>query len=109
MYLTREEIFTTLRSIKNIALTGSNIVFDYFVPEETPINRQDVWRKELHKIGEPIKTCFNPSTLPADLADLGLYLRQDLSPSDIQERYFRGQTDSYCASKNVHLALAVIQ
>lgn len=109
MYLTRDEIFTTLRSITDIAPTGSIIVFDYLVPEDQSINKQDAWKKELHKIGEPIKTYFNPLTLPSDLANLSLCLLQDLSPADIQARYFQGQTDSYHASNNVHLAMAVIQ
>lgn len=34
MYLTRDDVFTTLRSIAEVAPRGSIVVFDYFVPKE---------------------------------------------------------------------------
>ncbi|EGW41055.1 hypothetical protein DOT_1000 [Desulfosporosinus sp. OT] len=38
-------------------------------------------------------TSFDPLTLAADLASLGLRLQEDLSPSDIHECYFQGRTN----------------
>ena len=62
----------------------------------------------VRQAGEPIITGFDPSTLAADLAPLGLRLRENLSPADIQERYFRGRTDGYYACEHAHLARAVV-
>ncbi|QPA29996.1 class I SAM-dependent methyltransferase [Thermaerobacillus caldiproteolyticus] len=108
MYLTRDEVFATLRSIAEIAPEGSAVIFDYFVPEEdTPYMKE--MREDLRKIGEPMKTTFDPSTLAFELESLGLRLHENLSPSDIQERYFQSRTDGYYASKHVRFAWAVVE
>jgi methyltransferase (TIGR00027 family) len=107
MYLTRDEVFTTLRSITDVAPVGSTVIFDYFVPKETTPHMLQM-REDLRKIGEPIKTVFDPSALALDLANLGFRLHENLSPSEIQERYFQRRTDSYYASEHVHFAWAVI-
>lgn len=39
-------------------------------------------------MNEPMITGFGPSTLAADLARLGLHLKEDLDPSDIQDSIF---------------------
>lgn len=57
MYLTRNEVFATLRSITDIAPVGSAVIFDYFVPEEATPHMKEM-REDLRKIGEPIKTTF---------------------------------------------------
>ncbi|GAX88852.1 class I SAM-dependent methyltransferase [Effusibacillus lacus] len=108
MYLTQDEVFATLRSITDIAPIGSTIIFDYFEPEEAAPHMQEM-REDLRKIGEPIKTTFDPSTLALDLASLGYRLHENLSPSDIQERYFQGRTDGYYACEHVHFAQAVVE
>ncbi|WP_019124017.1 class I SAM-dependent methyltransferase [Brevibacillus massiliensis] len=108
MYLSREEVFATLRSIADVAPVGSMVLFDYFVPIESSPHMQEM-REDLQKIGEPIKTSFDPSTLAVDLSDAGFRLHENLSPSDIQNRYFQGRTDNYHASEHVHFALAVVE
>lgn len=113
MYLTRDEVFATLRSIADIACAGSSVVFDYFhndafIPSQVDPHEYEM-RKELYQIGEPQKTGFDPAGLASDIRPLGLRLSEDLSPSDIQKRYFQGRSDGYCAAANVHLARAVVE
>jgi len=56
-----------------------------------------------------MKSGFDPSTLAADLARLGLRLDKNLSPTDIEERYFQGRTDGYHACEHFHFARAVVE
>lgn len=108
MYLTREEVISTLQSIVKIAPTGSIIVFDYFMPEKANSQVQEIW-KELRKIGEPVKTGFIPEVLVKDLKGIGLKVLQDMGQSDIQKHYFQDHSDCYHASKHVHLAMAEVK
>ena len=94
-FLTRDEVFTTFRSIREIAPANSTIVFDYldtdaFIPEKSSPEMQKSL-EYLRKIGEPMITGFNPSTLGDELACLGFSLKENLSPVNIEERYFKGQ------------------
>lgn len=106
MYLTREEVLATLRAIAEISSAGSMVVFDYFVPEENALKEM---QEDLRKIGEPIKTAFDPATLASELEGLGLRLHENASPSAIQERYFQNRTDGYHASHHVRFAWAVVE
>jgi methyltransferase (TIGR00027 family) len=107
MYLTRDEVFATLRSIADMAPAGSAVIFDYFVPEEDTPHMKEM-REGLRKIGEPMKTTLDPSTLAVELERVGLRLHENASPSDIQERYFQSRTDGYQASHHVRFAWAVV-
>jgi hypothetical protein len=49
---------------------------------------------------------FDPGTLARDLAPLGLRLHEDLSPANIEARYFAGRQDDYHAGEQVHFAWA---
>jgi methyltransferase (TIGR00027 family) len=112
-YLTRDDVFATLRSIKDIAPEGSMVIFDYsdadaFIPEKSSPQMQ----KKLEffrKIGEPMITGFNPSTLAEDIASLGFRLNENLSLVDIKGRYFQGLTDGYFAQEYEYVARAVVE
>jgi methyltransferase (TIGR00027 family) len=111
-YLDREAVSDTLRGIADVALPGSKIVFDYldndaFVPERTA-RRVQIGMEYMRKLGEPMITGFAPYMLAADLARLGLCLQENLSPADIEERYFRERTDGYHAYEHMHFANAVV-
>jgi len=112
-YLTRDAVFTTLRAMADIAPAGSAVIFDYldtdaFIPEKAA-KRVQLMLGEAQFLGEPMKTGFDPSTLAADLTSLGLRLHEDLSPPDIQERYFQERMDGYRACEHVHFARAVVE
>lgn len=112
-YLSRDEVFATMRAIANVAPAGSMVIFDYldtdaFVPEKASpfaLAMQQVAKQA----GEPIKAGFDPDALAADLAGLGLRLIENLSPADIEERYFQGRKDNYHALKHFHYACAVVE
>jgi methyltransferase (TIGR00027 family) len=113
MYLTREEVFKTLRSITEIAPEGSVVIFDYldsdaFIPEKSSPKmkkKQEVFQK----LGEKMITGFNPSTLEEDIASSGLTLRYNLSPEDIEKLYFQGRKDGHHAAEHGHIAYAIVQ
>lgn len=111
-YLSRDVVFDTLRAISKIAPVGSAIIFDYldteaFIPEITPLRVQKM-QEAARQAGEPMKTGFDPATLAQDLESLGLRLQENLSPSEIEKRYFQGRTDGYQAFENIHFACAVV-
>lgn len=112
-YLTQEEVLTTLRSISNIASSGSTLVFDYIDINEFIRNKQSLQIQEsteyIEKIGEPRKTGgFNPSLLGEDLANLGFHLKENLSPADIERRYLKGCMDKHHTLGYMNFACAVI-
>ena len=112
-FLTRDEVFTTLRSIAEVASAGSIIVFDYldidaFIPEKMSLKMQESL-EFLRNIGEPMITGLNPSTLDEDLSSLGFHLHENLSQVDIEERYFQGRTDGYHAQEHGYFACAVVK
>lgn len=112
-YLHRDTVFDTLRTFADIAPAGSIIIFDYydndaFSPDKVAPRMQG-WKQYTQQAGEPIITGFDPSKLATDIQSLGLRLSENLSPSEIESRYFQGRTDNYHATEHTHLALAVIE
>lgn len=113
-YLTQEEVLTTLRSIANIASSGSTLVFDYIDTNELILNKQSQQMQEsteyLEKIGEPRKTGgFNSFTMGEDLASLGFHLKENLSPSDIERRYLKGCKDKHRTLGYMNFACAIVE
>jgi methyltransferase (TIGR00027 family) len=112
MYLTRKEILITLSSISKIARVGSKVIFDYlendaFNPEKSHPEIKKRFEL-LKKIGEPMITGLNPLTLAEDLANLGFRLDENLSPKDIEKRYFQGRTDGFHAQMYEYIAYATL-
>jgi O-methyltransferase involved in polyketide biosynthesis len=102
----------TLRSIRATASEGSTVVFDYidsdgFDPARA-VKRMQLMQAIVGRVGEPMKTYFNPGTLEAELESVNLRLKENLSPSEIEERYFKDRTDDYHAFEHVHFACAVV-
>ncbi|MCX5892499.1 MAG: class I SAM-dependent methyltransferase [Deltaproteobacteria bacterium] len=111
-YLSRGAVCATLQAIAEVAPKGSAVSFDYldneaFVPEKVT-RRVQIMMDLVRRIGEPMITGFEPSSLAADLAGLGLRLEEDLGPADIQARFFAGRRDGYRASEHAHFARAVV-
>jgi methyltransferase (TIGR00027 family) len=112
MYLTRDEVFSTLRAIAGMAPAGSVVAFDYLDSDafsERAAPRVQAGMEYTRRHGEPMKTGLDPGTLAADLASVGLRLHEDLSPTDIEELFFRGRADEYHAYDHAHVAQAVIE
>jgi len=112
-FLTRDEVFTILHSITEIAPADSTIVFDYldtyaFISEKSSPQMQKSL-EYLRKIGEPMITGFNPSTLAEDIASLGFHLQENLSPKYIERRYLQGRTDGYQVDEHLYFACAVVE
>jgi methyltransferase (TIGR00027 family) len=111
-YLTREVVFTTLQAVAEIASSGSSIIFDYmdddaFTPGKVA-KRVERMRQIVRNIGEPMKAGFKPSELATELAPLGLSVKEDLAPAEIEKRYFDGRADGMRAFEHVHYAWAVV-
>ena len=116
-YLTHAVVFDTLRSIASIAARGSQIVFDYFdadafVPGKAG-KRVQLMQQMAAQLGEPMKAGFDPQTLAASLGGLGLRLLENLDPTAVEARYFRGPDgrsllDGYHAAEHLHLARAIV-
>ena len=88
------------------------MVFDYmdadsFTPERAA-RRTQLMHGTARRVGEPMKTGFDPATLGAELRSVGLTLQENLSPEGIQERYFQGRTNRLRAFEHVHFVRAVI-
>lgn len=112
-YLTQDEVFATLRSIKDIAPEGSLVIFDYthsdaFIPEKSSPQMQEKLER-FRDLGEPMITGFNPSTLAEDIAHLGFRLHTTLRLVDIKERYFKARTDGYHAQEYEYIACATLE
>jgi methyltransferase (TIGR00027 family) len=110
-YLSRAEVAAALRSIVRMAPAGSAMVFDYMDPEAFEPDKAggsvSAMRDITRQTGEPMKSSFDPDGLAQDLESLGWHLEENLSPSDIEERYFSARDDSYHATEHVHFAMAI--
>ena len=111
-YLPCETVLDTLLTVAGIAPKGSTIIFDYLdtdVFDPAKVAPRGQWFLWSHKAGEKMKSGFDPSTLSHDLSALGLRLKENLSPSDIEALYFRGHPGNYHAQEHVHFACAVVE
>lgn len=109
-YLSRRAAETTLREIAGLAAPGSRLVLDYLdadalIPGKAARAVQ-VMQSIVRQTGEPMKTGFAPAALGGTLGGLGFQLEENLSPADIEARYFQGRADSYHAVEQVHFACA---
>jgi methyltransferase (TIGR00027 family) len=81
-YLSEGSIFATLRSLASFP-GGVEVVFDYANPgSATGLARR------VARIGEPIRSYFDPARLHAELAKLGYRDVEDLGSAEMRHRYF---------------------
>jgi methyltransferase (TIGR00027 family) len=110
-YLEHEAVMGTFQQLAGLAPRESRIVFDYLdaeaftagAPEELQLTQRVVKR-----LGEPMKTGFDPKELGTILIGRGWRLVEDLSPAAIEERFFQGRSDRYHAKPLIHFASAVL-
>ncbi len=111
-YLSEAAVVATLKAVATIAPPGSTIVFDYmdtdaFNPERAA-KRTQLMHKIAGRVGEPMKTGFDPLSLAAALNSLGFHLQENLDPAEIEARYFQRRADRYRAFEHVHFASATV-
>jgi methyltransferase (TIGR00027 family) len=111
IYLTREAVFETLRSIAAMA-RGSAIVFTYAQSPDTLDREQreafDLVAERVAALGEPWRTFFDPAALAEGLHDLGFVSVEDLGPAEIHARYFADRPDGFAPGPTAHVVLAVV-
>ena len=111
-YLTQEEVFATLRSIREIAAAGSTIIFDYIDADKFILEKSSPQMQKtlefLQNIGEQFRMeGFYSLNLAENLNILGLRLHENLNPQDIKKCYLQGHKDG--CFEYVCFACAVVE
>jgi methyltransferase (TIGR00027 family) len=96
-YLTNAATVSTLASIAEFAETGSDVVFDYLVPEAVlpPEDARVLERVKRFtaRRGEPLVGALDPNQLEEVLRSVGLELIEHLSAAEQEKRYFANRRD----------------
>lgn len=102
-YLTEAATYATLRSIAECAAPGSELVFDFCVPEASLGARDRAELAALKRLaarrGEPFVASFLPAQLAERISALGLELIESASPDKLERRYFAGRNDGLRPSR----------
>ncbi len=96
-YLTREAIAATLRGVAAHAAAGSELVFDYSIPEaqRTGVDAK-VWailKRGAERKGEPLLSFFSHEEMEALVRECGLTVVEHLDPAEVHRRWFAGRSD----------------
>jgi methyltransferase (TIGR00027 family) len=95
-YLTASAVFQTLHEIACLS-PGSEIVFQYQVSEALLDKESRELLRALKaggaKNGEPWLSFFEPTSLAAQVRELGFAQISDFGPQEARARYFAGRTD----------------
>jgi methyltransferase (TIGR00027 family) len=107
MYLTREAVLTTLKSIAASTPEGSEAVFDFAIdPSSLSTGQQRALRSmsgPSAAAGEPWQSFFDPRSLAAELRSIGFEQAEDIGPEEINARYFKSRTDELQVGSLAHL------
>ncbi|MGG1680334.1 class I SAM-dependent methyltransferase [Neobacillus sp. NRS-1170] len=110
-YLTKEENSSLIKYLFAKVPSGSSIVFDYadetLFEEKGMSNRVENMVKMASASGEPMKSSFAYNELEKTLEKSGLLIYEHLSPTTINELYFRNRTDYLSAFETIHFIHAV--
>ncbi|MBO0995615.1 class I SAM-dependent methyltransferase [Bacillus sp. SD088] len=110
-YLAKEEIANLINTLFTEVPSGSSIVFDYadenLFKEKGLSNRVQNIVQMASASGEPMKSCFTYDEVERMLGDLSLLTAEHLSPSTINEKFFRDRTDYLSAFETIHYIHAV--
>lgn len=97
-YLPRSSVFTTLESLASLACTGSELVFDYLLPEHVLDESDGPAMAGLQSFtrrrGEPLASSFTPEDMEKEVNNRGFEVIENLSPAEQAKRYFAGQNNS---------------
>ena len=107
-YLTEAATLSTLRSIAEYAAPGSELVFDFCVPEDSLGSHDRAELAALKRLaarrGEPFIASFLPAQLAESISGLGLELVEHASPDTLARRYFADRSDGLRPSRFAWLA-----
>jgi methyltransferase (TIGR00027 family) len=105
-YLTESAVRETLKFVVSMP-EGSAIVFDYTIsPSLLNPRARDAFDRLAHRValaGEPFQTFFGPSVIERDLKSMGFTQIEDLSPEEMNSRYFRGRSDKLRVGGFTHI------
>ena len=112
MYLTRETMMETMEYISSSTPSGSSIVFDYtIVPSSQNYLRRLVFHllaRKLARVGEPWQSFYDPNSLIMDLKSIGFAQAEDMSPEQINARFFKNRSDKLMVGNFGHLMKAQV-
>jgi methyltransferase (TIGR00027 family) len=108
IYLPRDANLTTLHAIATCSAPGTELVFTYFDQRvlDARVPALEAMRAKRAEMGEPWVSGFDPTTLAAELRDVGLVLLEDLTGRELTARYCAGRADGLAASGAGHVAHA---
>jgi methyltransferase (TIGR00027 family) len=99
MYLTREAVMQTLGFVADSCAAGSEIVFDFSVPDDLLGEVERTLRaeraKQVAKIGEPWISHFEPASLVKELTAIGFSRASSLGAQEANQRYFADREDGF--------------
>lgn len=107
-YLNEAAVHATLRSIAALAARGSELVFDFCVPEASlgPVDRAELaaLKRFAARRGEPFASSFLPADMARHVADAGMEPIEIVSAEQLEHRYFAGRADGLRPSRFACLA-----
>lgn len=110
VYLPRAASLATLRAMATCAAPGSELVFSYLEHREVDADPRAVAlaqaSRTVAQAGEPWISGFDPAHLREDLAASGWLLVEDLSGTDLYDRYCRDRADGLSPTPAIHVAHA---
>lgn len=97
MYLTRDAVMQTLRFVARSCVRGSEIVFDFSLPDDALAETERVSRAQraarVAELGEPWISHFDPAALAGELKALGFSEAEHFGVNEANQRYFSNRAD----------------
>ncbi|NQX44227.1 class I SAM-dependent methyltransferase [Paenibacillus tritici] len=110
-YLTQEENASLITALFADLPAGSSIVLDYaderLWEEKGMSGRVEKMVQLAAAGGEPMKSCFSDREMEQLLEQAGLLIYEHLSPSEINDRFFRNRSDALSAFETIHYIHAI--
>lgn len=99
MYLTRGAVMDTLRFVASSCAAGSEIVFDFSVPDaslgEVEQRSRAARAGRVARIGEPWLSFFDPAQLEQEMRAMGYSRTRVLGAAQANDLYFSGRSDGF--------------
>jgi methyltransferase (TIGR00027 family) len=103
-YLSAEAIWATLGCVAHDMAAGSEIVFDYAEPSQSPALSE--LARRVAEIGEPLQSFFLPEDIARRLRGLGFAFIEDADVHGLNARYFSDRRDGLALGGAAHIMRA---